>query len=77
MILAGDIGGTNTRLALFSVDDSGRLQMTVEATFPSTKYAGLSEIVARFLEQQTPRRRGSTRPASGSPGRSRTAVAPE
>jgi glucokinase len=51
MILAGDIGGTNTRLALVRRDDSGKLQIEIEQTFPSRLYEGLDQIVAQFLSQ--------------------------
>jgi glucokinase len=46
MILVGDIGGTNTRLALFE-----GLQHTHIDIFPSAQYAGLDEIAALFLKQ--------------------------
>jgi|SRR5579863_218260 len=46
MILVGDIGGTNTRLALFE-----GLQHTHIDIFPSGQYAGLDEIAALFLKQ--------------------------
>jgi glucokinase len=48
MILAGDIGGTHTRLALF---DSDRHEPLALATYPSRKHAGLEEIVAAFLAE--------------------------
>jgi len=48
MILAGDIGGTNSRLAIFR-DDGGRLSLHREATCPSGRYPGLDPIVAEFL----------------------------
>ncbi len=48
MILAGDIGGTNTRLAVFS-NDTGPKHPLVRETFPSSDYAGLEEIVKQFL----------------------------
>jgi glucokinase len=47
VILAGDIGGTSTRLALFEVP-SGRLRIIVEDRFPSREYSGLSEILRVF-----------------------------
>ena len=46
MILAGDIGGTNARLALFSRDG---LRTIDRATFESRKYPGLEPIVREFL----------------------------
>lgn len=48
MILAGDIGGTNSRLAGFEIDN-GRLQVRVEQTFPSRGYASFDEIVSTFV----------------------------
>jgi glucokinase len=48
MILAGDIGGTNTRLA-FVVAGGERLSVAEEATFPSREYAGLEAVLERFL----------------------------
>lgn len=47
MILAGDIGGTNTRLALFEIKGK-RLSLVVEQTFPSREHKGLDEIVKKF-----------------------------
>ena len=41
MILAGDIGGTHTRLALFEKDKMAG----PEKKFPSRNYSGLEEIV--------------------------------
>ncbi len=46
MILAGDIGGTNTRLALF---DKGHM-VGEEKKFPSPKYDSLEAILQEFLE---------------------------
>src|SRR3954470_14167489 len=46
MILAGDIGGTHTRLALFDGDPHEPLALAI---YPSRKHAGLEEIVAGFL----------------------------
>jgi glucokinase len=51
MILAGDIGGTNTRLALMRRDEAGQLDFAVEQTFRSTAYEGLRQIVAEFLDR--------------------------
>ncbi len=49
MILAGDIGGTNTRLAVFA-DEAGGLRVMAEAKYPSPKFSSLDEIVADFLK---------------------------
>jgi glucokinase len=48
MILAGDIGGTNSRLALFEKTEQGFMPV-LEETFPSASFAGLGEIVEKFL----------------------------
>src|SRR5947209_4921066 len=48
MILAGDIGGTHTRLALLQAEREGLLQAVVENTFPSAEFGSLDEIVSRF-----------------------------
>lgn len=48
MILAGDIGGTNTRLALFREENS-YLVLTQEQTYSSRQHSNLEEIVADFL----------------------------
>jgi glucokinase len=48
MILAGDIGGTKTRLAFFMTVGE-RLKSVAEETFPSHEYRGLGEIVHTFL----------------------------
>jgi glucokinase len=48
MILAGDIGGTSTRLAAFEIHDS-RLVTIAEEVFPSRKFNGLEEIAAAFV----------------------------
>ena len=58
MILAGDIGGTNARLALFDVqngnvqkDDAENSQFKLVhiEIFPSRNYSGLDEIVSEFV----------------------------
>jgi glucokinase len=51
MILAGDIGGTNTRIALFQ-QDGGKLKLVRECIYPSRQHQGLDEIVGRFLRDQ-------------------------
>jgi len=48
MILAGDIGGTNTRLALVQATDDG-LRITAEKTFPSRERVSLEAALAEFL----------------------------
>jgi glucokinase len=48
MILAGDIGGTNSRLAFFA-DRGERLESIVEETFASREHANLQSIVKTFV----------------------------
>jgi glucokinase len=48
MILAGDIGGTNVRLALFEIE-SGRLVRKDEKKFRSREFPGLEGPVEAFL----------------------------
>jgi len=49
MILAGDIGGTNARLALFDVRN-GQFNLITATIFPSRNYSGLDEIVSEFVQ---------------------------
>ena len=51
MILAGDIGGTNARLAFFHTQN-GHLTLAAEGVFPSREHRGLDEIVTKFVESQ-------------------------
>jgi glucokinase len=46
LICAGDIGGTNTRLALFTLDGRGPLRVE---TYPSAEYEGLAPMLEAFL----------------------------
>jgi glucokinase len=48
MLIAGDIGGTKTRLALVS-PEAGPRQFVAEQEFHSTDFAGLVPIVKAFL----------------------------
>jgi glucokinase len=48
MILAGDIGGTHSRLALFETA-GGLLTLISEEAYPSREYDGLEDVVSRFL----------------------------
>jgi glucokinase len=50
MILAGDIGGTKTVVALCE-QKSGQLQVVRDATFKSQEHASLEEILLLFLGQ--------------------------
>ena len=49
MILAGDIGGTNARLAYFQTQN-GHFQLVEERVFPSREHSELGEIVTQFLD---------------------------
>jgi glucokinase len=49
MILAGDIGGTNARLAYFQ-PQNGHLRLVSERVFPSREHREFGEIVTRFLD---------------------------
>lgn len=48
MILAGDIGGTNARLAVFDILD-GHFSLISASVFPSRKYSSLDDIVSKFV----------------------------
>ena len=51
MILAGDIGGTNARLAVYDVLD-GHFNLISASVFPSREYTGLDEIVSKFVRTE-------------------------
>ena len=48
IVLAGDVGGTNARLALVELDGRGA-RITRDARYRSRDYPGLTPIVGRFL----------------------------
>jgi glucokinase len=48
LILAGDIGGTKTHLALFSYDNNN-LKAEFQKTYPSQEYSGLEPVLHEFL----------------------------
>ena len=48
MLLAGDIGGTKTELALYTAEGGPRAPHA-QARFPSANYSGLSAIIHEFL----------------------------
>ena len=50
MILAGDIGGTNARLAYFQ-PSNGHLKLVSERVFPSREHKELGEIAVKFVEE--------------------------
>ncbi|MDE3152938.1 MAG: glucokinase [Gemmatimonadota bacterium] len=49
-VLAGDVGGTNARLAIVEIGD-GTARIREERDYPSANYHGLSAIAARFLDE--------------------------
>ena len=51
MILAGDIGGTNTRLGLFEADGNKPRPVAIE-TYPSHQFASLGEILKEFAPRE-------------------------
>jgi glucokinase len=51
MILAGDIGGTNARLAYFEVEH-GKPKLVAQEVYPSRESSGLDEIVMKFVSSQ-------------------------
>ena len=48
MILAGDMGGTKSHVALFAVE-AKHLQLLIEETYKSEEYSGLEEVLQKFL----------------------------
>lgn len=54
MILAGDIGGTNARLAYFE-PQNGHFKLVSERVFPSREHREFGEIVCRFLDESATR----------------------
>lgn len=48
LVLAGDIGGTKTNLALFSIHGE-RLRSEMQHSFPSKRYSGLVPVLQEFL----------------------------
>ncbi|MDT8452511.1 MAG: glucokinase [Gammaproteobacteria bacterium] len=49
-VLAGDIGGTTTRLIAAVIND-GKQQIIAEESYPSADYNGLIQAIDRFLSQ--------------------------
>jgi glucokinase len=48
-ILAGDIGGTHTRLALFDATDSSKFTLILEQTYSSQEHNSIETILEKFL----------------------------
>lgn len=57
MILAGDIGGTNARLALFSDDGKRRVS---QATLPTSAHKNLASAISSFFAGKKPKLTAST-----------------
>ena len=51
MILAGEIGGTRTRLAAFQTEGN-RLECVVEKIYQSQEHDGLAGILSQFIKQE-------------------------
>jgi glucokinase len=52
MILAGDIGGTKTNVALFENEELGK--PLAQSSFPSNKYDSLESIISEFVAEHKP-----------------------
>jgi glucokinase len=52
MILAGDIGGTKTNVALFESEELGK--PIAQRSFPSGKYESLESIISEFIAEHQP-----------------------
>jgi len=50
-ILAGDIGGTKTRLGIFAIGKTSRPLLRYEKIYSSRKFPTLEEIIADFLDR--------------------------
>jgi len=51
-ILAGDIGGTKTVLAIFDISANGQLRSVREQMFPCADYASLEAVLDAFLRER-------------------------
>lgn len=54
MIIAGDIGGTKTNVALFEADGDRLGKVVVQQSFPSSKYGSLESILEEFVAAHRP-----------------------
>lgn len=50
IVLGGDIGGTNTRLIVASIDDAG-IHPVAEKVYHSKQYTSLPQVIRQFLKQ--------------------------
>ena len=48
-VLAGDVGGTKTNLAVYAVDAGQGRRVVREASFPSRRYTALETVLAEFM----------------------------
>ncbi len=53
MILAGDIGGTKTNLALYEIEDN-KLELQVQWQFASREFSSLSDVIIAFEKETFP-----------------------
>jgi glucokinase len=56
MIIAGDIGGTKTNVALFEAGEGGVGSALAQQSFPSARYGSLEDILREFVRQHQPAR---------------------
>ena len=52
-VLAGDIGGTKTSLAIIEVEGT-QLEVLAQEHYPSTEYASLDDVVRQFMAGTNP-----------------------
>ena len=52
LILAGDVGGTNTRLAIFK-QVADQLHCQHHAVYPSANFSSLEQIIVEFIASQS------------------------
>ena len=58
-VLAGDVGGTKTNLAIYAIDRAGRLSLERERQFRSSEYSGLEKVIHEFLADERGKVRGA------------------
>jgi glucokinase len=73
MILAGDVGGTKTNLALFKTAGGG-LRLAAYGSFPSQEYGSLVEIVGSFMTRRKERVKAAAFGVAGPVVRGRSQV---
>jgi len=54
MIIAGDIGGTKTNVALFESDGHRLVRVVAQRSYPSAKYGSLEAILGEFVAEHRP-----------------------